>query len=347
MDRADLAEDLARYEDELRFRGVSPASRMSYLRRLSEAYGKPLLDLTDREINGWVAGLPVSLMTHQSVVAYVKNALKFLNGGEAPAVSARIVRRRGKARSRVRGLEEYPTEAQVEQLLNATARLDLKALISLHIATGARPSEMLNLTWEVVAFVTLNGSQALRISIPESKTGSPRAIVTPNERAVRLLEEWKRAGTGTGPVWTSHSPQVYWKTLKRLGVRAGLPMRIYPYLFRHMRASKILDYPPAVRDALMGWDEGSSQWANYTKLSTARVEDEVMEREGGPIETPTEELRGILADLSALVKANPNLGLTVKLDPHRRPDGTPFPDVYGTYAPRKLKPGDELEVTED
>ncbi len=283
MDGMVLAEDLARYEDELRYRGVQSGPRMSYLRRLSEAYGgRPLLDLTDGEINEWVAGLPVSLMTHQSVVAYIKNALKFLNGGEAPSVSKRVVRRRGKARSRVRGLEEFPSEVQVEQLLNATPRLDLKALISLHIATGARPSEMLNLTWENVAFVTNNGGRALRISIRESKTDEPRTLITPDERTLRLLDEWKRAGSGTGPVWTSRNVTVYWKACHRLGIRAGLLMRIYPELFRHMRATELLelDYPQAVRDALMGWKEGSGQWANYTKLSTAQVEEEVMKREG-------------------------------------------------------------------
>lgn len=292
MDRGDLAEDLARYADELRYRGVQAGPRMSYLRRLSEAYGKPLLDLSDGEINGWIAGLPVSLMTHQSVVAYVKNALKFLNGGEDPPVSKRIVRRRGKARSRVRGLEQFPSDAQVEQLLNATPRLDLKALIALHVATGARPAEMLNLTWESVAFVTSNGRPALRVSIRESKTGSPRTLITPDERALRLLEEWKRAGSGNGPVWTSRNKTVYWKACHRLGIRAGLPMRIYPELFRHMRATKLLelDYPQAVRDELMGWNQGSAQWANYTKLSTAKVEDEVMEREGGSSDPLAERL---------------------------------------------------------
>lgn len=165
--------DLRRYGTDLERRSVKDPSRMSYLKRLREAYGKPLLDLSADEINGWIAGLGVAPSTHRLVMNYVKNALKFLNGGEPPAVSRRITRPKGKALPRIRVPRELLTPGEVEEMIHTSRRLDLKALIALHVATGARPSELLNLNREDVEFVTKKGVPAVRIWIVKTKTDSP------------------------------------------------------------------------------------------------------------------------------------------------------------------------------
>ncbi len=294
-------EDLAEYDASLRARGVKD-NRMSYLRRLREATGKPLLDLSAREINEWIAGLAIAPKTQQGVVSYVKNALKYLNGGDFPPVCKQIAHRKGKTLiPRVKSARELLTEGEVEGLIAATPRTDLKALIALHIATGARPAEVLTLDWEDFEFASVNGTSVVRVSIRETKTQSPRTIVTPNERAIRYLKEWQKSGNGTGPVWTFQKPNTYWKYLKRLAKKAGIAKNVYPQLFRHMRGAELYDAPPNARDNQMGWTPGSNMYANYTHLRPDEVEDVIIEREGGtpdPFAESLAEMRNMMVGIA-------------------------------------------------
>lgn len=299
--------DLGRYEIDLRNRSVKDPSRLSYLKRLRETYGKPLLDLSAEEINAWIASLGVAPSTHRLVTNYVKNALKFLNGGEPPAVSRRITRPKGKPLSRIRSARELLTPSQVEDLIHASRRLDLKALIALHVATGARPSELLNLDRADVEFVTVKGVPAVRVRIRKTKTDSPRSIITFDARTLRWLKEWMGTGDGTGPLWTFHRPRVYWRYLKELAFKAGIEKNVYPYLFRHMRATELYDAPPNVRDAQMGWTPGSNQFANYTFLRPEQVEDAIWKREAGPTETPAEQLRRKFLEMLDLMETLPGI----------------------------------------
>ena len=289
-------EDLTEYETYLAAKGVKDR-RMSYLRRLREVTGKPLMDLSALEINGWIASLAISPKTHQTIVSYVKNALKYLNGGEFPDVCKTIARAHGKTLvPRVKSAQELLTPGEVEDLIHATPRADLKALIALGVATGARPSELLNLNREDVEFVMKNGVPGVRISVRQSKTDTPRTIITPDVRALRYLKEWMGPEDGTGPLWTFQGPRTYWKYLKRLGKKAGIAKNVYPYLFRHMRGTVLYDAAPDVRDAQMGWTPGSNMYANYTHLRPEKIEDVIFDREGGPSQTPFEQLESKLEE---------------------------------------------------
>ncbi len=302
-------EDLEEYGAYLQANGVKDR-RMSYLRRLREAYGKPLLELSAMELNAWIGGLAIAPTTHQLVVSYVRNALKYLNGGDFPAVSKQIARRKGKTQvSRVKSARELLTEEEVEDLIAATPRADLKALIALHEATGTRPAEILTLDREDLQFVSVKGVSVLRVSIRKTKTQSPRTVSTPDKRAIRYLREWLKTGNGTGPLWTFHSPQTYWKKLKNLTKKAGISKNVYPYLFRHMRGTELYDAPPDVRDIQMGWTPGSNMYANYTHLRPDQVEEAIIEREAGPVEkSPKERITQLMKEvLEILRQEEPNL----------------------------------------
>ena len=219
-------------------------------------------------------------------------------------MSRLITRPKGKALPRIPLPRELLTPGEVEEMIHTSRRLDLKALIALHVATGARPSELLNLNREDVEFVTVKGVPAVRVWIVKTKTDSPRSIITPDPRALRWLKEWMATGDGTGPLWTFHKPRVYWRDLRDLAVKAGINKRVYPYLFRHMRATELYDAPPNVRDAQMGWTPGSNMFANYTHLRPEKVEDVILEREGGTPD-PYAEGFNLMRDLVGRIDDNP------------------------------------------
>ncbi len=298
--------DLKDYEAYLRASGIKD-SRMSYLRRLREAYGKPLLKLSAQQINGWIAGLAIAPSTHQLVTTYLKTALKYLNGGDFPPVCKQIARRSGSSAPRVKAPQDLLTDDEVERLINATPRLDLKALVALQRATGARSGEVLRLDWEDVEFAPVNGVSSIRISIRETKTRTPRTVITPSERAIRYLKEWQKSGTGAGPVWTFRSQKTWWTYFKALGKKAGIRKNIYPHLLRHTRGTDLYDAPPNVRDNQMGWKPGSKMYANYTHLRPDQVEDTIIEREGGPPEPEAETAARALVSIQARIAASPDV----------------------------------------
>ena len=173
-------------------------ARMGYLRRLREATGKPLLELTAKEINDWISGLGLAVKTQQLVVFYVKHALKYLNGGEEyPPVCSQIRREEGGLTPRVKSPNELLTDEEVERLYLVAHRPDLKALIALHRATGARPSEVLNLPREDIAIKSENGLPFLEAVFTKTKTQWPRTVVTPRPDAIRFMEDWFKLHDGT------------------------------------------------------------------------------------------------------------------------------------------------------
>ncbi len=282
--------DLARYEEELEARGVRRMPRMSYLNRLRAEYDRPLMDLSAGEINAWIGSLSASLSTHRSVVSHVKNALKFLNGGEMPRVCKHIVTRRGSQPSRVQVASELPTKEEIDKLIAATPRADIRALIALSVASGARPSELLRLRREDCILGDVKGSPVLRLSIRKTKTGKPRTVTVFDDRARHFFEEW-RNGRDDGLLWDFKNSRAWWKALKALAKTAGLDrINWYPYLLRHTRGTELYDAPPAVRDAQMGWKPGSNMYANYTHLRPDQWEDALLEREGGTPDPVVERL---------------------------------------------------------
>lgn len=308
--------DLAEYETYLAAKGVKDR-RMSYLRRLRAAYGKPLIELSAMEINGWMAGLTIAPKTHQAVVSYVRNALKYLNGGEVPSVSKQIASRKGAAKliSRVKDPAELLTDAEVEGLISATPRADMKALLALHRATGARTEELLRLRWENITSGHRDGKDYLNVSIRDTKTGIPRVVFAAKPLALRYLKEWKNTGNGTGSLWTFRGARTYWKYLKRLALKAGIApaKNVYPRLFRHTRATEIFDWPSDVRDAQMGWVPGSNMHAQYTHLRPEASLEIVLERDAGSVvETPSEELQRRFDEIVAMIQDHRELGVSVE-----------------------------------
>ncbi len=316
-------EDLAEYADHLRASGAvgeqSIYQRLSYLRRLREAYGKPLIQLTAKEIEAWLAGLVISPSSRRTVLVYLRHALKVLNGGEDSKLAKRLPKpRRGSATaSRIKTPEELLTEDEVKRIVAAFPSKDMAAITALMYGLGARPSDVLRLKRVEMKILQRDGSTYIEAQIPDSK-GKPRVAYTAKPWVIQAVREWLKAHPGgelafPSPRGGSRAEGAYCFAIKMAAERAGIDKRVYPYLLRHVRATELYDAPPAVRDAQMGWTGGSKMWANYTHLRTEEVRDAILEREGveavgAEVEASTKQL---MADLLEIAQ-NPELATRLR-----------------------------------
>ncbi len=311
---------MERYETALRAKDTGESYRTNvrrYLRALGEASGvASFQDLEREDLEAWFARLrergftgrsglsPASLRT---VASYTKAFLRWLNEGETPACIRGLVI--GKARTRVRSKTELLTPDEMERLIRAS-NPQKAAILRLLYATGARPSEVLNVRHEDVAWKTHNGMEYAELAFRDTKTDEPRTVPLAERRALRALRDYLEIATGSDYLFPSPSrkgqpltERSLWAVLKRTAGRVGLKKRIYPYLIRHGRATELAKAPRAFADRLMGWKSGV-MWKNYTHLETDDLRDYLLETEGPAAAdmTPEETLERVLSTILTLAK---------------------------------------------
>jgi len=69
--------------------------------------------------------------------------------------------------------------------------------------------------------------------------------------------------------------------IKRIAKRAGIKKRIYPHLFRHTRATRLLaKVPESIGAKYMGWVNGSKMVGVYVHLSSEDVDEAILKLHG-------------------------------------------------------------------
>ncbi len=314
---------MERYETALRAKDAGETYRYQvprYLRALAEASGvASFRDLEREDLEAWFAQLrergftgrkglsPTSLRT---VASYTKAFLRWLNEGETPTCLRGLVI--GKPRTRVRSKSELLKPDEMERLIRAS-NPQKAAILRLLWATGARPSEVLNLRHEDVAWETHNGMEYAELSFRDTKTGEPRTVPLADRKALGSLRDYLEIANGSDYLFPSPSrkgqpltAKSLWAVMTRTAGKIGLKKRVYPYLFRHTRATELATAPRAYADRLMGWKSGV-MWKNYTHLATDDLRDFVLGgEEGSPVKT-IDEARELVDRLALEVLQNPDL----------------------------------------
>ena len=252
-----------------------------YLTHLGETYEpESYLELSHDQIWDWVDGLRQNGLrgvkgladsSISSVMSIARALLTHLNGGEKPA-SFRGIKIR-QSRSRVETKGELLTEEELRKIMRAS-NPQKRAILRLLWDTGARPSEILGLRRSHVVFGEDGEGTYADLSFRNTKNGHPRSVSIVDPETLAELRSYLEIAPESGYLFPSpvkKDAPIGYRTLghhlKRTAKKLGITKRVYPYLFRHTRATRSLNLPGPVRDERMGWLSPGT-WKNYTHLST-------------------------------------------------------------------------------
>ena len=277
--------------------------------------------------------------TMNYMAALVKACLRWLNDGETPK-SLRTLGAIGRRRSRVEAKEDLLTEVEFRRLLQPMP-LNKRVILRLLRATGARPGEVLGLHRRDVKVLEKDGQTYAEVTFRNTKTRTNRTAIVGDPTTVQELKDYLEGTEGNRDSFLFPSPvrkgepMLYGSLhtyLKKRAKAVGISKNVYPYMFRHMRATELLDenIPRQYANQLMGWK--GTMWENYAHLGTNDVRDWVLKHETGPTETPTEELQGILDQLADFMEAHPELGLRFEGEVEVR-------DVTDEYTDEEVRAG--------
>jgi len=125
----------------------------------------------------------------------------------------------------------YVAINDVEKILSACRTPLETVLITLLFDTGARVSEILNLTLDDIDWSTG--------IITVTRKGGRRDDVNINDKSVEVLREWlKSRKFSSKRVFGDLDYYTTWRLVKTIGKRVGI--NLYPHIFRHSRAVHLL-----------------------------------------------------------------------------------------------------------
>ena len=163
------------------------------------------------------------------------------------------------------------TEEEVKKLIDGADDLMMKVMISLLWETGMRTGELLNISKEDVQ-PTYYGF-LIRV---KGKTGvRPIPILDSSPILAMWLEKVE-----SGKLFKV-SEEAFRKRLRDLAKEVGIKKRVYPYLFRHTRATLMAKkFGEEIMKKYFGWVEDSDMPAVYVHLSASDVEKAILEKYG-------------------------------------------------------------------
>ncbi len=346
-------DELDRYLTYLRGKGTSTNylnNAKTALRHLGRRFGpRSYLDLVRDDFVTWFDELRKGGITGKKGLAdatmnttagQVKACLRWLNDGETPK-SLRTLGAIGRRRSRVEAREDLLTKGEFRRLVQSLP-LDKRIILRLLGATGARPGEVLGLHRRDAKVLKEDGKTYAEVTFRNTKTRTSRTAYVGDPSTVRELKDYLEGTEGTrdsilfpSPV-RKGKPMLYGSLhgyLKKRAKAVGISKNVYPYMFRHMRATELLDenIPRQYANQLMGWK--GTMWENYAHLGTNDVRDWVLKHETGPTETPAEELEGILDQLDAFMEAHPQFEIKLQAEV------VEVKDVTDEYTDEELRAG--------
>jgi len=179
------------------------------------------------------------------------------------------------------------TEEEFEAMLKACMNSRDRALISLLYESGARIGEIGSMRIRDLSF----DEYGAIVWLPKSKTVRRRLIVV---YSARYLSEWlsdhPMRDEADAPLWIKLSGRNALKTMdyddiriqmKKIAKRAGINKRIYPHLFRHTRATRLLaKVSESIGAKYMGWVNGSKMVGVYVHLASEDVDEAILRMYG-------------------------------------------------------------------
>lgn len=294
-------EILLRYKRDLEAEGLSKGRILKILvhtRKLAEELGKSLAEASEEDLRELVARIErkeLAEYTKRDYREILKRFLKWVNGGTCPDKARWIRTTVGRGRGKLP--EHMLTEEDVKKLIEACRNPRDRALIAVMWETGARPSEYLDLR-----ICDIEDRRHGKKVVVRGKTG-PRRL--PLLESVPYLNAWlsqhPAGGNPQAPLWcrlddpTRRIDYLYFrKMLRNIARRAGVKKPMYPYIFRHSRATYLANWlTEAQMCEFFGWAQGSGRPRTYVHLS------------GRDIDATYDRMHGLLEEEKGAPKLSP------------------------------------------
>jgi integrase len=280
---------IAEFAEDLVAQGISSDRVVSYLYKLisiKRLNGKDFEEWSKEDVRrvilhfqGEVEKGVYSVNTLREIKKTLKKFFKWMDRGELVDWFSL-----GKSETNV-SPQDLITEEEFRRLMDACSCSRDRALISLFYETGARRGEILSMRIKDVSF----DDYGAVVWLPRSKTLRRRLRVV---YSAPHLAQWIQdhpLREPESPLWicltNNHGKQLdnegLYTLLRRLRKRAGIKKRIYPHLFRHTRATRLLaKVPESVGAKFLGWVPGSKMVKVYVHLSQEDVEEKILELYG-------------------------------------------------------------------
>lgn len=179
------------------------------------------------------------------------------------------------------------TEEEFQAMMNACTNSRDRAFISLLYESGARIGEIGSMRIKDVSF----DEYGTIIWLPRSKTIKRKLrVVYSSIYLAEWLTDHPLKEDPEAPLWIKLSGKrrlqaIEYKDvqnqLKKIAKRAGIKKRIYPHLFRHTRATRLLaKVPESIGAKYMGWVNGSKMVGVYVHLSSEDVDEAILQMHG-------------------------------------------------------------------
>jgi integrase len=248
---------------------------------------KPFKDATKEDILKIVQKVELSDYsdwTKHDYKAMLRIFYRWLRGTEDYPEEVRWIRS-GRRRKKMLP-EELLTEDEVKRLAEAAKNPRDRAFILVLYESGCRIGEILTLKIKNVQFDDYGA-----VLMVSGKTGDRRVRII---ASVPALASWldihPKKNDPNAPLWISLGTR-YGKSiltysamrciLRELAHEAGIKKRVYPYLFRHSRATRLANsLTEAQLKQLFGWTQDSRMASTYIHLSGRDVDEALLRLQG-------------------------------------------------------------------
>lgn len=216
------------YEGDRRTEGKSISRIQDAWKRLAPAFGSLLpAYITKKTCRDYISSRKASRGTVHLELTYLRAALRFAEKEKWMVKAPHIY-----VPTRPKPRDHYLTKEEASRLISAAATPHLKLFITLALATAARASALLELTWDRVN-IARRTIDLRDPDKPESPKG--RAIVPINDMALAALEQAKKAALSSFVIeYAGDRVESVKKGVGAAGARASL--KVTPHVLRHSAA---------------------------------------------------------------------------------------------------------------
>jgi site-specific recombinase XerD len=290
-------ETFMRFVRDMELKGLSRSTVLGYVKavRTLDCDGKRYEELTGEDLMSWMERIGSNGWSEGTVNLFrmrVKHFLRWLHGcrsvRDPTPEPLRVIQQRRTRRTLPKGIL---SRGEIRRLVDACDSQRDRALVFVTYELGPRDAEVLGTKIKDAEFDQFGA--VLRIS---GKTG---------ERRVRLIESvpdlklWismhPQGNDPDAPLWLKRGSGAlgfagFYYLLEKLGRKAGLNKHVYPYLFRHSRATHLANVlTEAQMREFFGWTKNSDMPSVYVHLSGRDVDSTLLKHYGIKVEAPTED----------------------------------------------------------